>query len=57
MNSNTHDTQENLSNVEESENLPMDLPSEILDQPVEKRRTNQNGNLVEVTQNELKPGN
>lgn len=57
VNSNTHDTQENLSNVEESENLPMDLPSEILDQPVEKRRTNQNGNLVEVTQNEPKPEN
>uniref|UniRef100_A0A8C6WVQ7 Gypsy retrotransposon integrase-like protein 1 n=1 Tax=Neogobius melanostomus TaxID=47308 RepID=A0A8C6WVQ7_9GOBI len=70
VNSNPSATKENLTNVEESENLPMDLPSKILDQPVEKQRTNQNGNLpdatqsenlneplMDVTQNELEPEN
>lgn len=56
VNSNTNATKENLPKVEESENLPMDLPPGILDQPVEKR-TNQNGNLAEVTQNELETEN
>lgn len=47
----------NETNVEESENLPKDLPPEILDQPVEKQRTTQNGNLPDVTQRELIPEN
>lgn len=55
MNSNLKATNECGENVKELDNLPKDLPSEILDQPMEKEkeRANQNGNLPDVTENEL----
>lgn len=53
VNSNTKVTSEYETNVKEPDNLPKDLPSEILNRLVEKELTNPNGNISDETHDEL----